>query len=44
MHYQEGTIVLPLSAKTLGIEHIKELYRQDQDFGTVFLNVLEEIC
>ena len=36
MHYQEGMLLsLPLNAKLLGFEYVKELYANDDDFASV---------
>ena len=38
---QEGTILLLLSAKILGFDHVKELYRDDTDFGMIYPSCLD---
>ena len=33
-------VFIPLSTKILGFEHITELYRDDQDFRTIYASCL----
>ena len=40
MCYLKGMIFTSLTAKILGVEHIIELYRDDQDFRTIYASCL----